>query len=259
MIKSILDEDTKFAIKLRVEEYNLDETLLEKLFILFEDNKYNDIDELLEESFNIDVKENDYISNTTGINSQSYLDDLDDLNILRSLTTNGLINTTRNNQLRRQSNLNGIFHSYNNIHSNNIPNPFVLFGNDNIDNNFDPVRVCMTKNSLDNIKDMTYDDIKEKLPNLDENEKCAICWEKLSNLIDELKYYKILPCSHAFHSVCVSEELSNYSYHCPICKKECGDHEAKIEDNDEYTSSDVSDVNSYSDIEIHEFVMTDSE
>ena len=89
---------------------------------------------------------------------------------------------------------------------------------------------------------MTYDEIKEVLPNLDINEKCAICWDRLSDPSEELKYYKILPCSHPFHSVCINEELSNYSYHCPICKKECGESEAIIEGDEEEYSSSIVDI-----------------
>ena len=112
-----------------------------------------------------------------------------------------------------------------------------------INNHFLPVRVTMTKESLNKIQELSYDEVTEKLPSLDPNEKCAICWSKLSEEIEELEKYKILPCNHVFHSECINIELSNYSYVCPTCKNECGEHEAKFDEvndngNNQYGDND---------------------
>ena len=124
----------------------------------------------------------------------------------------------------------GISNNYSASINQGAPNIFSSLLNVFNQPNLDPVRVTMTQDSLDKLEDMTYDQLKEKLPNLDKEEKCAICWSKLSEHIEDLQYYKVLPCNHAFHSECISIELINYSYLCPTCKTECGEHEAHIDD-----------------------------
>ena len=49
----------------------------------------------------------------------------------------------------------------------------------------------------------------------------------LSEDNDNFKY-NCLPCNHSYHTECIKQYLKDYDYHCPICKKECGDHVAKI-------------------------------
>jgi len=111
------------------------------------------------------------------------------------------------------------------------PNPFanIFSGFDQMMQNMnEPVTVTLTESALDGLKDMTYDELKSQLPNLDADENCSICFDKLSNESDKHKYNK-LPCDHSFHSDCIKEYLKNYNYHCPICKAECGEHKAHID------------------------------
>ena len=49
-------------------------------------------------------------------------------------------------------------------------------------------------------------------------EKCSICMSDLN--IDE--QVCDLPCKHTFHDECIQPWLSNYTYKCPICRKEVG-------------------------------------
>lgn len=260
-----MNEDTKFAVRFMAEEYGIDkEDSIEKLFKLFEDNKYNNIDELLDETFDINMQfHNDFIEYSN--DSDTHKSNINELHTYMNIVSEGLLNSRLQNQTRLQLNGNNQV----NLPPNNFIQPFFQHHNPFINifsnlqqmniNPYEPVRVCLKKESLNKIKDMTYDEIKENLPNLDANEKCAICWDKLSDQSEEFKYYKILPCSHAFHSICISEELSNYSYHCPICKKECGEHEAILdEDNDNSSDGTYDDMPGLIDNSEHDYIIDDS-
>lgn len=93
----------------------------------------------------------------------------------------------------------------------------------NANNNLQDVKLTLTKDALDSIKDVTYDELQ----NVDPEDKCVICFGKLIENKDEYKY-NVMPCNHIFHNTCIKEYLTNYEYHCPICKKECGDHIANL-------------------------------
>lgn len=276
-----MDEDVKFAIRLRANEFGIyDEELIQRLFSTFQNNQYNDIEDIIEETFDTDIlsTDNDYIQYT--FDSQSYINNINELESYRNVRTSAPINNRLQQQARAQYNLQfppqqffSNQHQHHPLHLLNQMNPFIqifdqlsnqIYSNGNISgvssmsnmmnmmmggmNPYEPVRVRMTKDSLNKIKDKSFDEVKNELPELDQNEKCAICWEKLSDQIEELNTYKILPCKHVFHSACISEELENYSYHCPTCKTECGDHEAILgeeEDNDDSDTFDADDEDSY--------------
>lgn len=125
--------------------------------------------------------------------------------------------------------LNGIDYTNDNITINGIANQIndFLGAMGNMANQFMDVPVTLTDKALDKIKDLTYKELKEKQPNLDLDEKCAICLALLSEDSDNFKY-NCLPCKHSYHSECIKQYLKDYDYHCPICKEECGEHVAKI-------------------------------
>jgi hypothetical protein len=103
----------------------------------------------------------------------------------------------------------------------------------NLNNMFqEPVAVTLTESALNNIKDLSYQEVSTQSPNLDPNEQCAICFAKLTEDKEKHKY-NILPCHHIFHTNCIKEYLKEYNYHCPICKEECGEHKAKINEGNE--------------------------
>ena len=94
--------------------------------------------------------------------------------------------------------------------------------------NMQPVQVTLTENALDALEDFSYEQIKEKLVDLAVDEQCPICLDKLDENPDTCKY-AILPCNHVYHNNCIKEYLKDYDYHCPVCKRECGEHAAKID------------------------------
>lgn len=124
---------------------------------------------------------------------------------------------------------NGIDYTNGDITINGIANQINQFlgAIGNVTNQFIDVPVTLTDNALDKIKDLTYKELKERNPKIDSDEKCAICMALLSEDNDNFKY-NCLPCNHSYHTECIKQYLKDYDYHCPICKKECGDHVAKI-------------------------------
>jgi len=93
----------------------------------------------------------------------------------------------------------------------------------------DRVPVALTQDALDNIKDITYTEVLEQIPALEqEDTQCSICFSPLFENNEKYKY-NILPCHHVFHSECIKPYLKDYDYLCPICKQDCGTHEPKLE------------------------------
>ena len=49
-------------------------------------------------------------------------------------------------------------------------------------------------------------------------DKCSICYDSMEVSQEVVE----LPCQHTFHTNCIYEYLSKYSYKCPCCKEETG-------------------------------------
>lgn len=90
------------------------------------------------------------------------------------------------------------------------------------------VPVTLTESALTKLEDLEYNKLKEKYPNIQDDDACPICLDKL-NEETEGKTYNALPCKHIFHTYCIKPYFKDYDYHCPVCREEGGDHEAKIE------------------------------
>ena len=278
-----MDDDILLAIRFQANDHGIfDENLIQSLFDAFVNNEFEDIDDVLNDTFKSSFNDENNVE--YAFENDTFIDDIDDLNetlyfeecelineqqerSLRMQVTMSILNQHMNpngvplvahNPLAGQNPLaghnplfgmfnlmqngnmnngnmnNGILNGFNNfinqaINPLNGGNAFggILGGINGILNML-PVQVALTENALNQLDDLSYDQIKEKLTNLDENEQCSICLDKLSDNNDQHKY-TILPCNHVFHNNCIKEYLKDYDYHCPICKNECGDHEAKIE------------------------------
>lgn len=92
-----------------------------------------------------------------------------------------------------------------------------------IPNNFEePVKVTLTKDSLNKIPLIKYAEIKEKT----KHTTCFICLENFEG-IDDVRH---LFCDHIYHSFCIDTWLKNYNYKCPICRSEVGEHQVHIDE-----------------------------
>jgi len=107
-----------------------------------------------------------------------------------------------------------------------IQNPLLNILNviGNVANMEERVPLILTQNALNQLQEITY----ENLPQLNADEKCPICFVDIQERQENNEKYILLKCNHIFHSNCIKTYLSQYDYHCPVCRDECGEHEAKI-------------------------------
>ena len=71
--------------------------------------------------------------------------------------------------------------------------------------------------------DKDLDNLKTKSATKD-MERCTICLMD----IDEGEKIIELDCKHSYHTLCLTQYLTNYGYKCPICRKEVGESKAHI-------------------------------
>lgn len=90
------------------------------------------------------------------------------------------------------------------------------------------VPVTLTDKALNEMKDLTYEQLQEEMETIDSEETCAICFSKLNEEKDKFTY-SILPCNHIFHSECIKKHLSEYDHNCPICREGCGESSPKLD------------------------------
>lgn len=224
-----MDNDILFAIRVLAHDNNVyDEEVIENLLNEFMKNEHQDIDQFVENYLSVNNQNSDQESisedniQNEPINQQceQYQGQIYTYNQINSpffpYRIMLLPNYQINNQTHNQTQNNGIYELFNNPSSE--LNNFI---------DIEPVHVALTTDALNKLHDISFDELYNKVPTLEKEEKCAICFIELSNESHEYTY-NILPCNHIYHSTCIKPYLSEYSYHCPICKEECGDHEAKL-------------------------------
>lgn len=119
-------------------------------------------------------------------------------------------NTQLNTQLNPQLNpLQNLFGNLNNLFNQSVP-------------------VVLTDEAIEHLPKLSYEELKDRYPDMEHDEQCVICYSKLTDEKDNYKY-TVLPCHHKFHTDCIVPYLKDYNYHCPICREECGDHEPKLD------------------------------
>jgi hypothetical protein len=215
-----MDSDILFALTLEANEYGIyDEKLIEKLYYDFEKNNYADIDSYINDHFDC----NKVYTIQTSIDFED-ITDVEVMNELRclkhSLEYNEYQVITFNTSIPTFT-FSSLFDSLMPVNHNQM---FDIRGMIGTLVNIEPVQVALTDTALQNLKELKYDEIKDTI---DCDDACSICFSNL-NEDSENNLYTVLECKHVFHSGCIKEYLKEYSYCCPICKNECGEHEAKI-------------------------------
>ena len=109
---------------------------------------------------------------------------------------------------------------------------------DEVENDYEDVPIVLSNDELEKLNKLTVDEVKKNYPNIDLDIRCSICLVNFLNLENnednednednENHELTILNCKHYFHYNCLREYLENYDYHCPICKREVGNHVAKL-------------------------------
>lgn len=110
--------------------------------------------------------------------------------------------------------------------SDSFENPFENPENYTV-NICDKVPVILSKKALRGLREIKYKTVCQRVKTLTPEEACPICFSKLSENQTNFKYI-ILPCSHIYHADCIREHLTNYDYHCPVCRCEVGESIPKI-------------------------------
>ena len=72
------------------------------------------------------------------------------------------------------------------------------------------VRVTMDDNDFDNLKTITLEQ------SMDQDCTICLCSMDINEVVIELD------CNHTFHKECIEKYFKEYSYKCPLCRKEAG-------------------------------------
>ena len=126
-----------------------------------------------------------------------------------------------------------MMHSTVHVFRNNLMNMFTILGNAQQGYNMQNVPLVLKKEEVDKMENdkLSYNDLSEENESFTE-EKCTICLENFEDCDDpnEKKFIK-LSCGHVFHDECILKWLKKYNHTCPICRKKCGEHYAKTDEN----------------------------
>jgi len=248
--------------------FNENAELFDNLVKEFTNNNHEDIDDMLSKTFRTtfidnpdfgiafseDEDEDSLLNDLEQLDMMTYSDECELINenserlLRQQITTNLTQNITQNNQQSITNQIallngnfgsgvfgnigNGVFGSINNILGmigSEVNIETVMNGLNGIFA-MEPVQVTLTPEALNQLDEITYEEVKEHIPEIDAEEQCSICLDKLIDKPEDHKY-TILPCNHIFHSNCIKEYLKDYDYHCPICKSDCGEHKPKIDGN----------------------------
>ena len=202
-----MDNDSLFALKLYYEDELDDEYEIIRMLKIELINQG-----MLETEANIRLKE--------------FYDSFDsdiDLDIFKN------IKIERNNSQAVNSVFNAIFNHPNNTPINESNTDINESNTDEEDeDDVDPLYyfVDMFINHINNTEDDVISTLNEEdkiklkkyvlINNLED--KCSICLDLMEKEQEVIE----LPCKHTYHSNCINEYLSNYSYKCPCCKEEVG-------------------------------------
>ena len=227
----------RYIDKIRENDYNVD--VLPDINTLY--GNLNITDEIYDNSFKIlkSYRDGDVYNLINNTDYRIYT--------TRNLNSNQLPNTL-NSYLPQQFLSSFEFSSNSNLNSNIFNSNFVNnIMNSLMTNNLnigEDVQLPLSSKSLEELSKNKYDldSFKDKLNNEGKtiDPKCSICqcsFDKSDSdsdsdtdeEIDEDEYKILqLDCGHYFHCNCIKMWLKDYNHTCPICNKECGEHEPRL-------------------------------
>lgn len=224
------DFDELYAYRLQYQDYNEDENyIIKRLKILL----YNDGENMIDINHHIYNFYNHYnINNIT-------LQHIESISIYENLNINQLfqsmLQTINHFQLNENNNedssdfLNNIFNNTTTILEENdqeyTNNSSTIYRNGfwfSTGYSYVPQQedIPVTLNEED------YDNLNIKNYTCSENNNCSIC---LCDMEKDDEYYEI-KCNHYFHKDCLDTWITDYSYICPVCRKEIGKSQAHIDE-----------------------------
>lgn len=90
-----------------------------------------------------------------------------------------------------------------------------------VSNFFENIKVILKKDELKKHRTLLFKDVDGAVKA--ENARCVICQYDYAD--DDS--VRLMDCNHAFHQSCIDTWLLEYSYKCPMCRKECGNYQPK--------------------------------
>jgi len=217
LINEIINNYNNKYSHLDFDEYYDNLNINELLYIHTEDNLYEQV-----------KNDNICVNGLNILNSIQEKDDYTPVNLLDEQQLWNNINNPNQQQqqpINNQPNYYNIFNIMNNLMTGNILD--IVNEMYNAQNQED-IPVVLTEESFNKLNKVNYEKLKTLVKDLEDDQTCTICLDKLKPENNSENTFLILPCSHYFHQSCIKEYLTNYNYHCPICKAECGEHYAKL-------------------------------
>lgn len=226
------DFDELYAYRLQYQDYNEDENYIIKRFKIL---LYNDGENMIDINHHIYNFYNHYnINNIT-------LQHIESISIYENLNVSQLFQSMLQTISRFQLNENNDFNSdfLNNIFNNTTTileendqeytnNSSTIYRNGNLNLWFSTgySYVPQQEDIPVTLNEEDYENLNIKNYTCSENNNCSIC---LCDMEKDDEYYEI-KCNHYFHKDCLDTWITDYSYICPVCRKEIGKSQAHIDE-----------------------------
>ena len=201
---STLSHDDVFALRLELIDEYLDENkIIKELKLILLQNGFENeeiVNQFLVDfykNFGLDIS----LETITSININPIQQQPPSVQMLNSLINNMYIQSNPSSFPNEINNISDMLNGFNQII--NL-----------IHNTAPPVE-------MNDVKVVLKDESKIKKYKLDckLDSKCSFCM----NCLDKDEDVWELPCGHIFHQDCIKKWLKEYSYKCPICRKETGE------------------------------------
>ena len=179
-------------------------------------NIYNIRRHIYTSSFQQDESPTDSSGIVNDIYSLNYEDNIDNFNNnfnIDNFNNNFNIDNFNNNFNIDNFNIDNFNNNFNNNFINDLFNIFNQTINENIEQEFEDVKVTLTPEQFSQLKceKISNDNVDRYC-----NKPCNICMDNY-NVDEEITF---LVCNHYFHTDCIKHWLCNEKVTCPVCRKD---------------------------------------